>query len=259
MLSVRNLSKSFDGRTVLDSIDLDINRGEIFTILGDSGCGKTTLLRILAGLETPDRGRITLDTTVWADVGKRTLLPPQKRGIGRFSRLRHLAASHGGGKHRLSASPPRRCARRDRRTGRGCSDNGRPSGFRAPPRNAAFRRTAAAGRHGKGAGTASKPVAARRTVQQSRCRLARPAAQRTQGYSGSVSGLPSSSSPTTSWMRSRFRTASHCSATDMWIRSVRRRNSTSSRPPTMPDASSDVRRRCWPICPMRRMARSWRG
>jgi ABC-type Fe3+/spermidine/putrescine transport system ATPase subunit len=82
MLSVRNLSKSFDGRTVLDSIDLDINRGEIFTILGDSGCGKTTLLRILAGLETPDRGRITLDTTVWADVGQRTLLPPQKRGIG---------------------------------------------------------------------------------------------------------------------------------------------------------------------------------
>lgn len=82
MLKIRNLSKSFDGHTVLDAIDLDIERGEIFTILGDSGCGKTTLLRILAGLETPDSGRVALDDQIWADMGSNRIVPPQKRGIG---------------------------------------------------------------------------------------------------------------------------------------------------------------------------------
>ena len=60
LLSLSNLSKQFDGKTVLDSLDLDILDGEFITLLGPSGCGKTTLLRLMAGFEHPDGGTITL-------------------------------------------------------------------------------------------------------------------------------------------------------------------------------------------------------
>ncbi|MEC9286586.1 MAG: ATP-binding cassette domain-containing protein, partial [Pseudomonadota bacterium] len=58
---MENLSKQFDGVTVVDGVDLDISQGELFAILGGSGCGKTTLLRMLAGFETPSAGRILID------------------------------------------------------------------------------------------------------------------------------------------------------------------------------------------------------
>ncbi|SUZ97369.1 uncharacterized protein METZ01_LOCUS50223, partial [marine metagenome] len=45
----------------VDGVDLDISQGELFAILGGSGCGKTTLLRMLAGFETPSAGRILID------------------------------------------------------------------------------------------------------------------------------------------------------------------------------------------------------
>lgn len=57
-LAVRNLSKSFDGKTVLNNISFDVREGEFLSILGPSGCGKTTLLRILIGLEKADSGEI---------------------------------------------------------------------------------------------------------------------------------------------------------------------------------------------------------
>ena len=60
LLSLGNLSKQFDGKTVLDSLDLEIFDGEFITLLGPSGCGKTTLLRMMAGFEHPDEGSITL-------------------------------------------------------------------------------------------------------------------------------------------------------------------------------------------------------
>jgi ABC-type Fe3+/spermidine/putrescine transport system ATPase subunit len=57
-LSLRGVTKSFDGVKALDSVSLDIDEGELVCFLGPSGCGKTTLLRIVAGLETPDVAEI---------------------------------------------------------------------------------------------------------------------------------------------------------------------------------------------------------
>lgn len=55
------LTKDFGGTRVVDSIDLTIEQGEFFALLGSSGCGKTTTLRMIAGLETPTSGKILLD------------------------------------------------------------------------------------------------------------------------------------------------------------------------------------------------------
>ena len=60
----------------------DIAQGKITAIYGASGTGKTTLLRILAGLTTPDKGTITVNGNLWLDTNSRFLLQPQKREIG---------------------------------------------------------------------------------------------------------------------------------------------------------------------------------
>lgn len=60
-LQIRNVVKDFGGVRAVADVSLDIEKGEIFALLGSSGCGKTTLLRLLAGFETPTSGRIVLD------------------------------------------------------------------------------------------------------------------------------------------------------------------------------------------------------
>ncbi|MBP9854631.1 MAG: ABC transporter ATP-binding protein [Candidatus Omnitrophica bacterium] len=57
-ISVRGIQKVFNGRTVLNNIDLDINKGETFVIMGGSGSGKSTLLRIMTGGIKPDKGSV---------------------------------------------------------------------------------------------------------------------------------------------------------------------------------------------------------
>ncbi len=69
MITVRNLSKSFKGQTVLKGLDLDIAPGEVVAIIGPSGSGKTTLLRCLNLLETPDGGSIRVGD-IEIDAGK---------------------------------------------------------------------------------------------------------------------------------------------------------------------------------------------
>ncbi|MFH1359443.1 MAG: ABC transporter ATP-binding protein [Candidatus Omnitrophota bacterium] len=57
-ISVRNLHRSFDGRKVLDGVNLDVYAGETFVIMGGSGCGKSTLLRHMIGALQPDSGQV---------------------------------------------------------------------------------------------------------------------------------------------------------------------------------------------------------
>lgn len=63
MISVSDISKSYDRLKVLDGINLDIDRGEIVSVVGPSGAGKTTLLQIIGTLDRPDSGRVIYDGT----------------------------------------------------------------------------------------------------------------------------------------------------------------------------------------------------
>ncbi len=72
-LQINGVSKDFDGVLAVDNVSLDIYQGEIFALLGASGCGKTTLLRLLAGFEVPSAGSILLDGE---DLSRR---PPYQR------------------------------------------------------------------------------------------------------------------------------------------------------------------------------------
>ena len=75
IIELKNITKSFDGETVLDGINLDIYDNEFITLLGPSGCGKTTTLRIIGGFEQPDSG----DVVFMGDRINDT--PPHKRNI----------------------------------------------------------------------------------------------------------------------------------------------------------------------------------
>ena len=61
LIQIDNLSKAYDDVLAVDNISLNIEAGELFCLLGASGCGKTTLLRMLAGFETPTSGKIYID------------------------------------------------------------------------------------------------------------------------------------------------------------------------------------------------------
>jgi iron(III) transport system ATP-binding protein len=82
---IEGLTKRFAGKpptTAMDGLDLEVDQGEFVVLLGPSGCGKTTTLRCLAGLETPDSGRISLGDRSVFDSARRMNLPPDKRSIG---------------------------------------------------------------------------------------------------------------------------------------------------------------------------------
>lgn len=61
MIEIVNLCKSFDGHTVLDNLNLNINNGETIVIIGRSGCGKSVLLKHIIGLLKPDSGQVLID------------------------------------------------------------------------------------------------------------------------------------------------------------------------------------------------------
>ena len=79
-LEFRDIHHAYGEREVLRGIDLAVAPGEIVCLLGASGCGKTTLLRLAAGLEPLQAGRIDLGGQVIAEPGRDT--PPERRGVG---------------------------------------------------------------------------------------------------------------------------------------------------------------------------------
>ena len=87
MVRIEGITKSFGSKTVLENFCLELKKGERFVLLGRSGCGKTTLLRLIAGFDTPDRGSIAIE-------GREiNLLPIEQRPIG-FIFQRHALFPH---------------------------------------------------------------------------------------------------------------------------------------------------------------------
>jgi sulfate/thiosulfate transport system ATP-binding protein len=86
-----NLTKRYDANVVVNDVSLEVNDGELFVLLGGSGSGKSTILRLIAGLIEPENGRIELNGR---DV---TYLPPQERGTGfvfqNYSIFRHMTVA----------------------------------------------------------------------------------------------------------------------------------------------------------------------
>jgi len=74
-IRIEGVSKRFGGFTAVNNVSLDIMKGEMFALLGGSGCGKTTLLRMLAGFETASEGRIFIDGQDMAGI------PPYERPV----------------------------------------------------------------------------------------------------------------------------------------------------------------------------------
>lgn len=81
-LEIKNLHKKFPGTQAyaVRDFSLDVKRGEILALLGESGCGKTTILRMIAGFETPTRGEILLNGQSVSS--EQVFVVPEKRGVG---------------------------------------------------------------------------------------------------------------------------------------------------------------------------------
>ncbi len=90
-IALENVSKRYAGQSVIDRVSLEVEKGELFVLLGASGSGKSTVLRLISGLLPPDEGLVRL---AGRDV---TMLPPQKRDVGfvfqNYSIFRHMTVA----------------------------------------------------------------------------------------------------------------------------------------------------------------------
>ena len=79
-LECTGLVKGFGETPVLNGLNLTLQRGQVLSLLGSSGCGKTTTLRLIAGFEAPDQGVIKVNGTIVGGVGYH--VPPENRNVG---------------------------------------------------------------------------------------------------------------------------------------------------------------------------------
>ena len=82
MLQVQDVSKSYDGRAVVNRVSFEVNPGEIFALLGPNGAGKTTLIRMITDILKPDSGTVTLDgRAVGGELKRLIAYLPEERGV----------------------------------------------------------------------------------------------------------------------------------------------------------------------------------
>lgn len=81
MLNISNLAIKFDEKIIIEQFDLFLKKGEIFTLLGNSGCGKSSILRFIAGLDEAKKGDISLENIKISSNGRHNVMP-EKRKIG---------------------------------------------------------------------------------------------------------------------------------------------------------------------------------
>jgi len=81
MIKLNNITHTYGIKPVLHDLTLDIEANQLTCLLGGSGCGKTTILRLIAGLEIPHSGKITIDNKIVTENGQ-ILIPPYQRNIG---------------------------------------------------------------------------------------------------------------------------------------------------------------------------------
>ena len=82
VLDMRSVGKCFGNIHAVTDLSLTVQKGEIVALLGASGCGKTTTLRMVAGLEDPSQGEIYYDGRIVASANNNTFVPPNKRNMG---------------------------------------------------------------------------------------------------------------------------------------------------------------------------------
>ena len=99
-LTVKGLWKEYDNQVVLENVNLEIGEHEFVTVIGASGCGKTTFLRLLLGVETPTRGRLLID-------GRPLPQRARTRSRDRVSALFALSASIGARQSSAGPGAPR--------------------------------------------------------------------------------------------------------------------------------------------------------
>ena len=81
MLAINNLSVVYQNKTVLEGFNLSLEKGEIFALLGDSGSGKSSVLRFIAGLDEAKKGQVILDGNQLSTAGQHDV-NPESRGVG---------------------------------------------------------------------------------------------------------------------------------------------------------------------------------
>jgi len=96
MLQVRDVTKSYGGRAVVDRVSFEVNTGEIFALLGPNGAGKTTLIRMITDILRPDSGEIDLDgQRIGAGIQRTIAYLPEERGLYRRSKVLEVLAYYG--------------------------------------------------------------------------------------------------------------------------------------------------------------------